>query len=101
MNHPIHNIISVEVVAPYVLEITFDNRVTRRVDLKEMLHGEMYAPLRDPIFFKRVSVDPEVHTIVWPNGADFDPAILYNWEEQCEDMIALARTWTDLTEQNT
>lgn len=93
MYHPIHRIVSVLVVAPYVLEITFDDRVTKRVDLQEMLHGEMYSPLRDPVFFRRVAVDPEVHTVVWPNGADFDPAILYNWEEKRKDMIALARTW--------
>ena len=24
-------------------------------------------------------LDPEVHTLVWPNDADFDLATLYNW----------------------
>jgi hypothetical protein len=80
-------------MVPYVLEVTFDDRTKRKVDLQDMLYGEMYSPLRDPAFFERVTVDPEVHTIIWPNGADFDPAILYDWEKHRDRMIALARTW--------
>ncbi len=30
-----------------------------------------------PDFFKQVKLDDEVQTLVWPNGADFDPSILY------------------------
>jgi hypothetical protein len=29
--------------------------------------------------FNQVRIDPEVHTLVWPNGADFDPAMLHDW----------------------
>ncbi|PYQ54804.1 MAG: hypothetical protein DMF53_28980 [Acidobacteria bacterium] len=31
--------------------------------------------------FATVTIDPEVHTLVWPNGADFDPAVLHNWSQ--------------------
>jgi hypothetical protein len=37
--------------------------------------------LRDLRLFNQVQIDPEVHTLVWPNGADFDPATLYNWSQ--------------------
>lgn len=35
------------------------------------------APLQDPSFFARVSVDADAGTIVWPNGVDLDPDMLY------------------------
>ena len=43
------------------------------MDLGGELDGEVFEPLQDPDYFKRVRVDPDVHTIVWPNGADFAP----------------------------
>ena len=39
----------------------------------------MFGPLEDPVFFGRVAVDNELGTIVWPNGADFCPDMLYGW----------------------
>lgn len=33
----------------------------------------MSAPLREEALFRPVRVDEELATIVWPNGADFDP----------------------------
>jgi hypothetical protein len=37
----------------------------------------IFAPLLDESFFQQVSVDPELGTIVWPNGADVCPATLF------------------------
>jgi len=33
-------------------------------------------PLRDEAYFARVELHPELHTLVWPNGADFAPEFL-------------------------
>ena len=43
--------------------------------------------------FNRVQLDPEVHTLVWPNGADFDPARLHDWPDFEHEMRELARRW--------
>jgi hypothetical protein len=40
-----------------------------------------------------VRIDPEVHTIVWPNGADFDPATLHDWPEHEAVWRAKAAQW--------
>jgi hypothetical protein len=40
-----------------------------------------------------VSGDREAHTLIWPNGADFDPAILHDWPDHDAGMLALARRW--------
>jgi len=37
----------------------------------------MGEPLRDLAVFRQVRVDPELRTIVWPNGFDLDPDVLH------------------------
>lgn len=39
--------------------------------------GGVFAPLQNPVFFARVTVDPEAGTLAWPNGVDMDPDVLY------------------------
>ena len=37
----------------------------------------MFEPLADAAFFAQVRADPELGTIVWPNGADMAAEPLY------------------------
>jgi Protein of unknown function (DUF2442) len=39
--------------------------------------GGVFAPLADKDVFCKLRVDPESDTIVWPNGADLAPDVLY------------------------
>jgi hypothetical protein len=47
------------------------------VDLSGDLCGPMAEPLQNPDYFRRVRVDPELGTVVWPNGDDLDPDVLH------------------------
>jgi hypothetical protein len=68
---------AVEPLANYTLRLSFDDGSERIVDLADDLWGPMGEPLRDPAYFRQVSVDPELRTIVWPNGFDLDPDVLH------------------------
>jgi hypothetical protein len=81
MNHLLVKVISFEIVGPYTLHITFDDGKEQRINFEPALYGYYYSPLRDLTLFNQVRLDPEIHTLVWPNEADFDPATLYNWHE--------------------
>jgi hypothetical protein len=93
VEHPVHRITSFEITGPYRLRLSFQDGVVRTIDFQPMLAGELYGPLRDLDVFNSVSLDPEAHTLVWPNGADFDPSILHDWPDHEAEMIAMARGW--------
>lgn len=100
MAHEIYRVVSFEKVAPFTLRVCFDDGISQVIDFRPVLKGEMYGPLLDPSLFDQVRIDPEVHTLVWPNGADFDPAILHNWSESSPALKALAEKWIS-TKQDT
>ena len=72
-----HAVKNVQYVSGYRLLLTFEDARVRLVDLARHLEGEVFEPLKDPAYFKRVQVSEDLDTIVWDNGADFSPDFLY------------------------
>jgi hypothetical protein len=97
--HPVHRITAFEIVGPYRIRIVFADGLIRTIDFQPILAGELYGPLRDLKQFNSVLLDPEVQTLVWPNGADFDPATLHDWPTHEAAMIELARRWAGASEK--
>lgn len=94
MSHLMVRVVDCEIVRPYTLRITFDDGTVRVINFASVLEGYYYAPLRDLTLFNQVRVDPEAHTLVWPNGADFDPATLYNWDQgEGEELAQRVAQW--------
>ena len=76
------HITEARVVGPHSLELVFDDGLRKRVNLRPELNGAMFEQLRDPVYFARVTVDPDSRTVAWPNGADFAPDFLYHYEPE-------------------
>jgi hypothetical protein len=93
MTHPIHRIRSFEIVSDFTLRIRFDDQTEQVINFRPILAGELYGPLRDLRLFNQVCLDPEVQTLVWPNGADFDPATLHDWPENESAFRELVQRW--------
>ncbi len=93
MNHPIYRIRSFEIVSAHTLRIRFDDESERTIDFRPILAGELYGPLRNVELFNQVQIDCEVETLVWPNGADFDPATLHDWPVHEPAFRELAKRW--------
>lgn len=93
MNHPIYHIASFEQVASHALRVHFNDGLCRTIDFTPILAGELYGPLLDPAVFAQVQLDPEVQTLVWPSGADFDPATLHDWPEHEAAFRESAKQW--------
>jgi len=93
MNHPIYRVTFFEILKPYTLLVRFDDGTEQEIDFQPVLGGEMYRPLRDLELFEQLRIDPEVHTLVWPNGADFDPDTLHDWPKVEKALADRARAW--------
>ena len=94
MLHKIYHVKSFEIVAPYTLRIDFDDSTTQTINFEAILKGELYGPLRDLSLFNQVKLDPEFGTLVWPNGADFDPETLHNWPDYESALRERAKQWS-------
>ncbi len=70
-------LLNVKYVEGYKLYLNFADGSESEVNLEPELTGEIFEPLREISFFKKFSLNREIHTIVWPNGADFAPEFLY------------------------
>lgn len=93
MEHAVYRVIDFEIMAPYTLRIYFDDGHGQVIDFRPVLARELYGLLLDEHLFNQVELDPEVHTLVWPNGADFDSTILHDWPEYLDGMKQLAQQW--------
>jgi hypothetical protein len=93
MAHPIYRVTACEIAGVHTLRIRFDDDTERVIDFRPVLAGDLYGPLRDVSLFNQVKIDPEVHTLTWPNGADFDPATLHDWPQYVEALTARAKQW--------
>ena len=95
MAHRVCRVLSFEISGPYRLRVHFDDATEQLIDFVPVLAGELYGPLKDLAVFERVRIDPEVHTLVWPNGADFDPETLHDWPRYAEGLARRARQWEE------
>jgi hypothetical protein len=73
--------VRIRAVAPregFTVHLEFTDNTTKEIDLEPYLHGPIFEPIRrDPRLFRSVKVDPQMGTVVWENGADIDPDVLY------------------------
>ena len=73
----LHDIVEVKPLEGYRVYLRFGDGAEGVVDVAGRVPFDgVFEPLRDPEYFRRVRVDTELGTIVWPNGADLDPFVL-------------------------
>ena len=73
-----YHVIEAEYLTGYIIKLKFRDGTAGEIDLGPELSGPVFEPLRDIGFFKQFRLDPECHTLVWPNEADFAPEFLHD-----------------------
>ena len=61
-----------------ILWLKFSDGVEGEIDLRDELDGPIFEPLKNVELFKQFTINPDLHTLVWPNGADFSPEFLHD-----------------------
>ena len=74
---PIVDVTGVEVIGDHRLRLSFEDGTVGDVAFDEREWRGVFEPLADQGFFAQVRVEPELGTIVWPNGVDMAPEPLY------------------------
>lgn len=93
MSRPVR-IRAVEPLKDFQVRLEFTDGSVKEVDLQRYLHGPIFDAIRtDPQLFRSVKVDPRMGALVWDNGADIDPDVLYKgltpaWMESEPDVAA-------------
>lgn len=77
MQDKLVHVLRVEVVGQHRLRLTFEDGVAGELAFDQREWRGVLAPLRDPGLFARVTVDPQLGTLVWPGGLDMAPEPLY------------------------
>jgi hypothetical protein len=73
------DIIGVQPLGDYRLHLRFEDGIEGQVDVAQLMaFSGVFAPLQKRDYFTQVTVDPELGTICWPNGADLDADVLYS-----------------------
>jgi hypothetical protein len=72
------DIVEVRPLDDHCLFLRFEDGAEGTVDVGQHVRFEgVFAWLRDRDNFLQVRIEPELGTIVWPNGADLDADVLY------------------------
>ena len=72
------DVVAARCVGGHRLRLRFDDGLEGEVDLGRLIRFVgVFAPLADAAEFAKVRVNPDLGTIVWPNGADVDPDVLH------------------------
>ena len=73
------DVVEARVLDGYRVYLRFEDGVAGELDLGDLIRFEgVFAPLRDKAEFAKLRIDLDAGTIVWPNGADLDPDVLYS-----------------------
>jgi len=76
----------------YKVHLRFADGLAADVDLSYLVGcGEVFEPLRDVEYFRKLKIDDLGDTITWPNEADIAPETLYDHVQRAVYERQLAR----------
>jgi len=78
-----YELVDAKYIKDFIVWVRFDDGAQGEIDLKPKLYGPVFEPLLDPSQFRKFSIHPEFHTLVWESGADIAPEFLHEKAQSC------------------
>lgn len=75
---PYPKVRDVEILDEHTLLVAFDNAHKRAYDVTPLLRKAMFAPLKNPAFFKSVQVERGGYAVVWNSEIDISEYELWS-----------------------
>jgi len=66
-------VVDAKYLSGFTVHLAFSDGTEGNVNLADSLWGPVFEPLKDESFFKQLTLSPMLHTLSWPNDADFAP----------------------------
>lgn len=82
-------VVGAVVVGDRVLRLLFSDGTVGDIDFSAERWTGVLAPLNDPAYFAKVTVDLEAGTVAWPDGIDLAPEPLYE-QAKAHPLVAAA-----------
>ncbi len=73
-----YKVIEVKPLSNFRIWVKFEDGTEGTVDLSDLVNKGVFQRLREKEYFESVYVDPETHTVAWPDGLDLCPDALYS-----------------------
>ncbi len=73
-----YHVVEARHVSGHTVWLRFQDGTAGEIDLAPALVGAIFEPLCDVDVFRHFAINPDFHTLVWPNGADFAPEFLHD-----------------------
>jgi len=68
------------IVGDYTIKMIFNDGKERTINFEACIGKGWMKKLKDKDYFNRVKLGHN-NNLEWPDGQDFNPEALYNWEE--------------------
>ncbi|MFC1496172.1 DUF2442 domain-containing protein [Candidatus Margulisiibacteriota bacterium] len=72
-----HKITNVKIIEKYKVKIKFEDGIEDVLDLSDLVGSGVFSSWKNLKEFNKVTIDPQTHTLCWPNGIDLCPDSLY------------------------
>ena len=73
-----YDVLEARYVRDHIVWLRFRDGTEGEIDLAPAMWGPVFEPHQDVNYFRNFILDPQFHTLTWPNDTDIAPEFLHD-----------------------